>query len=301
MSSNETFPLFGTGGNGHGGLAPCRPLMKWPGGKSEELPVIRSCIPPHTRYFEPFLGGGAVFFDAIQAPSFINDKHEDLMNFYACVQGQTRNFFRSLDAWIDKWDEASLEARNAMYYEVRGRYNANGRTATAQAVDFFLLRELAYGGMFRVNSRGAFNVPFGRAYALNKNLRDKVDHLRSESVVAKMGRATLSAKDFGEFMEGFEFTRDDFMFVDPPYDSRFSKYDQHDFDSADHERLAKMLRRFPGRFMLICKLTPFVEQAYLDHSRWRVHRYRRNYRFNIKGRFSRSVTHVMIVNYDAHP
>ena len=301
MSSNGTFPPFGTGGNRHGGLASCRPLMKWPGGKSEELPVIRSCIPPHRRYFEPFLGGGAVFFDAIRVPSFLNDKHEDLMNFYACVQRQTRNFFRSLDAWIDKWDEASLEARNAMYYEVRGRYNANDRTATAQAVDFFLLRELAYGGMFRVNSRGAFNVPFGRAYALNKNLRDKVDHLRSESVVAKMGRATLSARDFGEFMEGFRFTEDDFMFVDPPYDSRFSKYDQHDFDSADHERLAKMLGKFPGRFMLICKSTPFVERVYLDHSRWHVHRYQRNYRFNIKGRFSRSVTHVMVVNYDAHP
>ena len=222
------------------------------------------------------------------------------MGIYACVQRQDAVFFGLLDDWIVEWEGASFDERNAMYYTVRNRYNANSRSATAQAADFFLLRELAYGGMFRVNSRGEFNVPFGRAYAFNKNLREKVDHLRSDVVREKMMCANLEAMDFRDFLDGHDFNGNDFMFVDPPYDTRFSKYDRHDFDGNDQARLAEWLRKYPGQFMLICKLTPMVEHLYLKYPQWHVYRYQREYRFNIKGRFPRSVTHVMVMNYDTN-
>lgn len=277
----------------------CRPLLKWPGGKTSDLPFIESRIPPHQRYFEPFFGGGSVFFHAIDAEiAYANDLHPDLMMFYKCVQSQCANFFELLDGWIALWENACLEERNRMYYEVRERYNTNRRVTARRAVDFFLLRELAYGGMFRVNSSGDFNVPFGKAYARNKNMREKANRLRSSPVKVKMGRLQLYTGDFDQFLDNFDFDTDDFMFVDPPYDSSFSKYDRFDFDVDDQRRLALRLRKFKGLFMLVCKLTPLIEDLYLAHSGFQVSHYQCRYKFNIKGRFSRNATHVMITNYD---
>lgn len=275
----------------------CPPLLKWPGGKRSELAKIKPLIPPHSRYFEPFFGGGSVFFDAIHVYSYANDLHPDLMMFYRCVKRQRSDFFNVLFDYIEEWESGSLERRDAMYYRCRDRYNADESPATHRAADFFLLRELAYGGMFRVNASGHFNVPFGRAYARNKNLRKKVEYLKSPAVCAKMSLLELSALDFGDFLERFSFRKDDFMFIDPPYDSSFSKYDQLDFDEGDQKRLAECLERFDGKFMLVCKLTPLIESLYFDNG-YSVLQYENTYKFNIKGRFSRSSTHVMITNYD---
>ncbi len=278
-------------------LEPCNPLLKWSGGKSSELPLIRPRLPFHRRYFEPFFGGGSVFFDSIQVPSYGNDLHPDLILFYRYVKKQDAGFFTLLFDCVNKWECCSIESRNSMYYECRARYNATNHTSAQRAVDFFLLRELAYGGMFRVNSNGHFNVPFGRAYAKNKNLRNKVNRLRAPSVLAKMRLLKVSSLDFIDFLNEFEFYEDDFMFVDPPYDSSFSKYNQTDFNENDQRRLANCLADFKGRFMLVCKLTPLVESIYMRKG-YSVHLYPYNYKFNIKGRFSRSSTHAMIANYD---
>lgn len=277
----------------------CRPLLKWPGGKTSDLPFIESRIPPHQRYFEPFFGGGSVFFHAIDAEiAYANDLHPDLMAFYERVQNQCVIFFELLDRWVAEWENANLEERNCMYYEVRERYNTRRSTTAERAVDFFLLRELAYGGMFRVNSNGDFNVPFGRAYARNKNMRGKINRLRSFPVKAKLSCLRLHTGDFDEFLDNFDFDTDDFMFVDPPYDSSFSQYDRVDFSVDDQRRLARRLRNFNGLFMLVCKLTPLIEELYLHHSDFQVFRYQCRYRFNIKGRFSRNAIHVVVTNYD---
>ncbi len=278
-------------------VEPCRPLLKWPGGKRSELPRIKPCIPDHRRYFEPFFGGGSVFFDIVDVLAYANDLHPDLMMFYRCVKQQHVDFFDLLFARVDEWEQGSFEYKNAMYYECRDRYNATSRPTIRRAVDFFLLRELAYGGMCRVNSNGHFNVPFGRAYARNKNLREKVTYLVSPLVQAKMQLLEVSSLDFIDFLNRFDFDADDFMFVDPPYDSSFSKYDRTDFDEHDQRRLAECLANFKGRFMLVCKLTPLIESLYRG-IRYSVRQYECNYKFNIKGRFSRSSTHVMIANYD---
>lgn len=281
------------------GLTPCRPLLKWPGGKRSELPLIAPRIPEHSRYFEPFFGGGSVYFDTIDSESYANDLHPDLMEFYRCVKRNDERFFEHLYSVVEEWEHAPLAGRDAIYYDCRDRYNASTLTTVRRAADFFLLRELAYGGMFRVNASGDFNVPFGRAYAKNKKLREKVDHLRSDAVVAKMKRLNLSVLDFADFLDCFEFCQADFMFVDPPYDSSFSKYDTLDFSEQDQRRLAEALMQFAGRFMLVCKATPLIEDLYHGVEHLRVHLYEYQYKFNIKGRFSRSSTHAMITNYEA--
>lgn len=277
-------------------VKPCLPLLKWPGGKRAELPLIKPAIPHHFRYFEPFFGGGSVFFDAISVESYVNDLHPDLMLFYSYVQQQSPDFLKLLLESLNEWERGSLDDRAAMYYRCRDRYNAQEGIAARRAVDFFLLRELAYGGMFRVNREGHFNVPFGVAYGRNKNLREKVKRLWSPEVRAKLDLLDVSALDFSDFLARFDFNRDDFIFVDPPYDSSFSKYGKVDFDEADQVRLAECLERVKSQFMLVCKLTPLVEKLYFGNG-YSVRKYEFNYKFNIKGRFSRSSTHVMVTNY----
>lgn len=238
-----------------------------------------------------------MFFNTIDVHSYANDIHPDLMMFYRCVKEQRNCFFEKLFEYVQEWDSGSLERRTEMYYRCRNRYNASTSSNVTRAADFFLLRELAYGGMFRVNAKGLFNVPFGRAYGRNKDLRKKVEYLQSHEVRAKMDLLELHWLDFGSFLDKFTFNEEDFMFVDPPYDSSFSKYNQMDFNEGDQERLAERLETFGGHFMLVCKLTPLIERLYFGNG-YSTRKYDYRYKFNIKGRFSRSSTHVMIANYD---
>ena len=275
----------------------CNPLIKWPGGKRSELSIIEPRVPKHTRYFEPFFGGGSVYFGLINAEAYVNDIHPDLVGFYQCVKNRDESFSTYLYQQIEKWEASSAEERNTFYYDCRARYNSGVVEPPKRAVDFFLLRELAYGGMFRVNAQGAFNVPFGRAYAYNKNLRSKVRYAFSPEVQSKMEQLHLFSLDFADFLGLFEFHEGDFMFVDPPYDTSFTKYDKNEFNQQDQERLAEALTNFQGKFLMVCKATPLIESLYGTNINFQIIHYDHQYKFNIKGRFSRSTTHAMITNY----
>ena len=143
----------------------CRPLLKWPGGKRSELPLISQFIPDHHRYFEPFFGGGSVYFDQIDTEAHANDLHSDLMKFYTSVKNRNPAFFEPLYRWIGQWERAGMDGRSDMYYATRTRYNKAKRRTVERALCFWLMRELANGGIFRVNGSGEFNVPFGKVYA----------------------------------------------------------------------------------------------------------------------------------------
>ena len=276
---------------------PCAPLIKWPGGKRSELSSIAPRVPEHSRYFEPFFGGGGVFFSLIECESWGNDLHHDLILLHELVAAQDYHFLDALDRFLTEWDRSTLDEREDMYYECRDRYNAQRGSDARRAADFFVLRELAYGGMFRFNSKGEFNVPFGRAYGRNRTLATKIDHLTSPAVQAKMAQISLSSLDFADFLGKHEFGPTDFMFVDPPYDTAFSNYVGCSFDAADQHRLAEALLAFAGKFMLVCKVTPMIKELYLDHEDLTVVEYECRYRFNIKGRFSRDSRHAMVMNY----
>ncbi len=273
----------------------CKPLMKWPGGKSSELSEIVRLIPGHNRYFEPFFGGGSVFFDAIYKPSFVNDINPDLMGFYRCVKKQEASFFKSLDNFLERW-ESRQDKRKSIYLEIRERYNNTTKTTPQKIVDFFILREFAFGGMFRFNSSGEFNVPFGNGYA-NKNIRSKIDYLRSKMVRTKMNMVDLYNCDFEVFMRRFTFSTSDFMFVDPPYNCSFTKYGADDFFEEDQRRLATALLGYKGKFMLVCQYTPLIKDLYKNKGLF-LHAYEKRYKFNIKGRFNQTVKHLAITNYD---
>ena len=281
-----------------------QPLLKWPGGKRSELPIISPRIPGHQRYFEPFFGGGSVYFSCINVKeAYANDLNTDLMSFYRYVKNCNREFFKLLYAWIDDWETATLDERSEMYYCGREIFNTSRRRSVRRSVYFFLMRELAYGGMFRLNGSGEFNVPIGRVYAQSDDLmRRKADYLLSVEVKEKLETLELYNLDFLDFLNKFIFKEDDFMFVDPPYDTPFSSYDE-DFQASDQYRLGKLLEHFRGKFMLVCKLTPLTEQIYLskaEQAQFYVYEYEARYKFNIKGRFSRDTKHILVTNYDTN-
>ena len=273
----------------------CKPLLKWPGGKTDEISEIAPRIPPHNRYFEPFFGGGSVFFSHIDKPSYVNDSHHDLMKFYECVKNQDECFFSLLDSFIDDWN-CRTDDREAIYMETRFRYNNIEETTIQKAVDFFILREYAYGGMFRVNKKGEFNVPFGHPY-VKKDIQKKIDYLNSGIVFKKLKNLELHNLDFEEFCNNFKFNKTDFMFVDPPYHCVFTQYNGCSFDEPDQERLADYLLAFKGKFMLVTQYTDLMKGLY-SSPKLSIHTYTKQYRFNIKGRFNRAVEHALITNYD---
>ena len=275
---------------------PCAPLIKWPGGKLSELPIIAPLVPDHDRYFEPFFGAGSVFFGLIECDAWGNDLHEDLILLHELVAAQDATFLAALQDFLAAWGRSTLDRRADLYYASRTRYNARRGPDALRAADFFVLRELAYGGMFRSNLRGEFNVPFGRAYGRNDTILRKVARLTSPAVQAKLARVSLTSLDFADFLGKHDFGPTDFMFVDPPYDTAFSNYVGGSFDAEDQRRLAAELLAFAGKFMLVCKVTPLIEELYFGHE-LTVLEYECQYRFNIKGRFSRDSRHAMVMNY----
>ena len=272
----------------------CKPLLKWPGGKTLELVEIKPRIPKHDRYFEPFFGGGAVYFDCIEKPSYLNDTHSELMKLYYYVKNQNQRFFYLIDKFVQEWQ--SSNDKQLIYNKIRQRYNDTKKCTVQKTIDFFILREYAYGGMFRLNSNGDFNVPFGKGYE-NKKIKIKIEYLKSSSVLRKLSNAKLYNTDFQEFSNDFKFTKKDFMFVDPPYNCSFTKYGENNFGTIDQERLANFLISFKGKFMLVTQYTELIKKIYAS-KKFITCIYDKKYRFNIKGRFNRSVKHALITNYE---
>ena len=272
------------------------PLIKWPGGKSLEWPLVEEYVnryvPKFDRYFEPFCGGAAVFWGLSPSVAYLNDLCVDLINFYQAAKGQDSEFFSTLEQTAER-QAATPEAMESLYYRVREAWNGGERASVPEAAaHFFILREYAYGGMFRYNASGKFNVPFGKAY-MSKFLSKKITRLREASTVEPLKSACFSKLDFEEFLGKFQLGSRDFIFLDPPYDCAFSSYGNREFGKKDQERLANYLRGCPASFVLLSQKTPFIEQLYQS---FRQKTYPFRYRFNIRGRNPRTVEHLLISN-----
>jgi len=187
----------------------------------------------------------------------------------------------------------------ALYLSVRERYNA-GRAADDgswwRVADFVFLREYAYAAMFRFNARGEFNVPYGGVSYNGKSLRDKLDRAYRPEMVERLARTTWGSGDFEPFLAEVEPTGGDFVFVDPPYDSDFSDYDNRAFTTSDQARLEAVLRRLSCPVMVVIKQSPLVRELY-SASHWNVRTADKTYMWTIKSRNDRSAVHLTITNY----
>jgi len=189
--------------------------------------------------------------------------------------------------------------RAAFYMAIRQRYNESrlaDRWDALRSADFLFLREFAYAAMFRFNARDEFNVPYGGVSYNRKSLADKVKLMFSAEMVERLAATEWRCLDFELFLAEAVPRHDDFVFIDPPYDSDFSAYDNLLFGWREHERLRHVLERLPARVMVVIKDTPMIRRLY-GSDRWRIVEVAKTYMWTIKSRNDRSATHLTITNY----
>lgn len=240
------------------------PIVKWAGGKTKLLSELIARTPGgFRRYFEPFAGGAALFYRLAPRAAVLCDRNADLVNTYRCVAWQVDAVLRRLAHHQRKHDEA-------YYYQMRERWNrAPGRDGDVdRAALFIYLNKTCYNGLWRVNSKGHFNVPAGR-YASPKvhdpsGLRAAAELLR---------RAELVAGHYADAVESAE--AGDFVYFDPPYHplsrtASFTSYTAGDFGEDDQRQLAEVARALADRgcaVMLSNSDTPFIRELYRG---WRI-------------------------------
>jgi DNA adenine methylase len=200
---------------------------------------------------------------------------------------------------VDLLDNVEGAVRSAFYMAIRARYNRArlaGTWSEVRLADFFFLREFTYAAMFRFNSRGEFNVPYGGVSYNRKSLTDKVNALFGPGMLARLRNTTWRCQDFDPFLAEADPGPADFLFVDPPYDSDFSDYDNMPFGGRDQERLQQALEALSANVMVVIKDTPMIRGLYRS-DRWRIESADKTYMWTIKSRNDRETSHLTITNY----
>ncbi|MBC7265329.1 MAG: DNA adenine methylase [Chloroflexi bacterium] len=230
------------------------PFVKWAGGKTQLLIPYAPLFPPtFNRYYEPFLGGGAVFFFLQPPNSFLSDTNEELINAYWVVRDWVEPLIESLRRHVNDRD---------YYYFIRAQDPAK-MTHIERASRLIFLNKTCYNGLYRVNRDGRFNVPFGRYR--NPKICDE-EGLRAASMALQ--GTHLRVADFADAVADAQ--AGDFVYLDPPYHplnstSSFTSYAMDDFKESDQRRLAEVYRELDRRgclLMLSNSYTPLILDLY---------------------------------------
>jgi DNA adenine methylase len=256
-------------GEWYGRVNAAKPFLRWAGGKFLFLTKFGNLIPPFEgRYFEPFLGSAAPFFHVQRrlgrpVESVLGDLNAQLIRMYGDVRKQPEEVAARLSEMQRQFDGA--EDRATFYYDVRRRYNAE--LPAPHAADFIFLNRTCWNGLYRVNRKGHFNVPYGRP----KTMRVVPGLEELLNVSAALMRARLRATSWENTIA--QARPGDFIFLDPPYYSdltkeRGVKYRRKQFDLAEHERLARRLEDLSRRgidFLLTNSGEEVMIDLYRDH------------------------------------
>jgi DNA adenine methylase len=210
------------------------------------------------RYFEPFLGGGAVFFGLQPQTAILSDSNSELMLTYRVVRDRPDDVIRELGA-----HENTLEH----FQRVRAQLPAD-LSEVARAARFIYLNRTCYNGLYRVNRKGAFNVPFG-AYKSPRIC----DPERLHSVAERLKDVNLLAEDYGQVLQTPRAA--DFVYLDPPYVpagkfADFKRYNANPFGNSDHERLAEAFSDLDQRGCYVMASNSDTPLARALYQRWNI-------------------------------
>jgi len=241
------------------------PILKWAGGKRSLISEIMALFPPDyraRRYHEPFFGGGAVFFKIMPKSGTINDINNRLMNFYTVVRDHPEKLIEMANQY--KHDKET-------YYKLRDRFNQPGLSNIKDASLLLYLNKTAYNGLYRVNSSGGFNVPFGRYK--NPNIVPE-ERIRAVSRILK--NVKIYNNDFSYVVDYAE--KGDLCYFDPPYQpvsstANFTSYSSDGFDFTDQIRLCKTCLDLDSNGVYFILSNSFVSEIidlYIDIDSFRV-------------------------------
>lgn len=179
-------------------------------------------------------------------------------------------------------------------YNFHKKYELNQAFYTAI---FLFIRNYAYSGMFRYNSKGEFNVPYGGIGYNNKNFRKKIAYLKAEPLQELLTKTTIVNADFADFFKTYNPNKKDFIFLDPPYDSEFSTYAQNNFVKNDQKRLANyLINDCKAKWMMIIKNTDFILNLY-THPDIKIATFDKTYLVSFMNRNKKETEHLLITNY----
>lgn len=237
------------------------PFVKWAGGKRQLIPQIRERMPEkYNDYYEPFVGGGAVIFDLLPANALINDINKALINTYRTICNELDAFLKE----VNRLDNDMWEDGKKYYYSIREHYNdklMRSEYDVELAALFVFINKHCFNGLYRVNGKGLFNVPY------NNSRRVSVDEDVIIATSEYLRGVTIIDGDFEQACKNAK--KGDFVFIDSPYaplnPTSFESYTKEGFDIESHKRLAKLYDELTARgcyCMLTNHNTELINELY---------------------------------------
>lgn len=273
-----------------------KPFVKWAGGKRQIINKLMEYVPEEfDTYYEPFVGGGALLFELSPKKAVINDYNQELMNVYTCLKDE-----KKFDAMCRELNHHEAEHSEEYYYQIRNldkdKKKFHKLSDYKRAARTIYLNKACFNGLYRVNSKNEFNVPFGKKANVNtyegQNLGIICGYLNYNNII-------LLSTDFEEAVKDAK--KGDFVYFDPPYDSdtsTFNSYTENGFGKAEQERLAKVYKELADRgcyVMLSNHNTKLVHELYKD---FHIHVIEAKRNINANGKKRGKVEEVIITNYE---
>ena len=272
------------------------PFVKWAGGKTQILDKIKELMPEnYNNYFEPFVGGGALFFDINPSKAYINDSNSELICVYNCFKDEEQ-----YELLIEELRKHENNHNEEYYYQIRDMDKSSDFLALPiyiRAARMLYLNKACFNGLYRVNSKGYFNVPSGK--------KEKVNIFDEKNVEAI--RKYFKTSDITIFNNDFEYAvkfakAGDFVYFDPPYDTlddkdSFTSYSKDNFGKEEQARLARVYKELSDKgvyVMLSNHNTKYINELYKDFNIYVIEA-KRMINSNANGRGP--VEEVIITNY----
>lgn len=278
-------------------------FVKWAGGKTQLLEQFEPFLPKGiNRYFEPFVGSGAVFFYIKQnlKPNFcmISDDNKDLINLYLTV----RDNLKELLDLLKNYKNEHMKNPKEFYYQQRDEFNRTQDTLVKSAL-FVYLNKTCFNGLYRVNSKGEFNVPIGsykKPSILQQNVLEQASNLLQDVNIKSLGFDKIL--DFAE--------AGDFIYFDPPYyplsnTSSFTSYHKNGFSDKEQKLLAKIFEKLNDRgclLMLSNSDSQFIHELYSKYEQeGYLYLVKAKRMINCNGNGRNVINEVVVTNYKPRP
>jgi len=274
-----------------------KPFVKWVGGKGRLVPELCKHFPEkYNDYYEPFLGGGAVFFSLNPKKAFINDLNTVLISCYVYIKNDVQRVINALKMLETEYlSLQSLEDKRILFLDKRAEFNELANDSFNKSVLLIFLNKTCFNGMYRENSKGLFNVPFG------KHVRPTIcDDVNLHAVALILKRVAISQTSYESLTKKAK--RCDFIYFDPPYHplnatSSFTSYQAGGFTADDQKNLRDEFKRLSDigcRVMLSNSDTPLIIELYKEFNVKKIHAARA---INSKGDGRGKILEVLITNY----
>lgn len=272
-----------------------KPFVKWAGGKRQIMKDIKKYIPDnYSTYYEPFVGGGAVFFELAPKKAVLNDYNKELMNVFECIKDEIR-----FEKMCNELNHHEANHSEEYYYKIRDldrdKKKFNKLVDYKRAARTIYLNKACFNGLYRVNSKNEFNVPYGKKEKVNTY---EGQNLGIVHCILNFNDIELQSTDFEEAVKNAK--KGDFIYFDPPYDSdtsTFNSYTEDGFGKEEQVRLFELFEKLDKKgcyIMLSNHNTKLIRDLYKNYN-INVIKAKRN--INANGKKRGNVEEVLITNY----